>query len=98
MLFHFLYLNPLYDPISETANFTSYTRYDFTKEDHVRLRECCDALTAKGIKFMLSNSDTDFIRSLYSGYDITEVLARRFINCNGNGRGAVKELIIHNYT
>lgn len=31
-------------------------------------------------------------------YDITEVFAKRFINCNGNGRGAVKELIIRNYT
>ena len=94
----FVYLDPPYDPISETANFTSYTRYGFTKEDHIRLCECCNALTARGIKFMLSNSDTNFIRSLYAGYDITEVLAKRFINCNGNGRGAVKELIIRNYT
>lgn len=94
----FVYLDPPYDPISETANFTSYTRYGFTKEDHIRLRECCDALTAREIKFMLSNSDTDFIRSLYAGYDITEVFAKRFINCNGNSRGAVKELIIRNYT
>lgn len=94
----FVYLDPPYDPISETANFTSYTRYGFTKEDHIRLRECCDALTARGIKFMLSNSDTDFIRSLYARYNITEVFAKRFINCNGNGRGAVKELIIRNYT
>lgn len=94
----FVYLDPPYDPVSETANFTSYTRYGFTKEDHIRLRECCDALTARGIKFMFSNSDTHFIRSLYAGYDITEVFAKRFINCNGNGRGAVKELIIRNYT
>lgn len=94
----FVYLDPPYDPISETANFISYTKYGFTKEDHKRLRECCDALTARGIKFILSNSDTDFIRSLYAGYDITEVFAKRFINCNGNGRGDVKELIIRNYT
>lgn len=94
----FVYLDPPYDPISETANFTSYTRYSFTKEDHTRLRECCNTLTARGIKFMLSNFETNFIRSLYAGYDITEVFAKRFINCNGNGRGAVKELIIRNYT
>lgn len=94
----FVYLDPPYYPISETANFTSYTRYGFTKEDHKCLRECCDALTARGIKFMLSNSNTDFIRSLYARYDIIEVFAKRFINCNGNGRGAVKELIIRNYT
>lgn len=93
----FVYLDPPYDPVSETANFTGYTRYGFTKEDHIRLHQCCDDLTARGIKFMLSNSDTEFIRQLYSEYDITEVSARRAINCNGNGRGAVTELVIRNY-
>lgn len=93
----FVYLDPPYDPVSETANFTGYTRYGFTKEDHIRLRKCCDDLTARGIKFMLSNSDTEFIRQLYSEYDIIEVSARRAINCNGNGRGAVTELVIRNY-
>lgn len=93
----FVYLDPPYDPVSETANFTSYTRYGFTKDDHIRLKQCCDELTARGIKFMLSNSNTDFIRQLYTGYFITEVSARRAINCNGNGRGGVTELVIRNY-
>lgn len=93
----FVYLDPPYDPVSETANFTSYTRYGFTKDDHIRLKQCCDELTARGIKFMLSNSNTDFIRQLYAGYYITEVSARRAINCNGNGRGGVTELVIRNY-
>lgn len=74
----FVYLDPPYDPISDTANFTNHTRYGFTKKDHIRLRECCDTLTARGIKFMLSNSDTDFIRNLYARSDITEVFAKRF--------------------
>lgn len=93
----FVYLDPPYYPVSETANFTGYTRYGFTKDDHIRLKQCCDELTARGIKFMLSNSNTDFIRQLYTGYFITEVLARRAINCNGNGRGEIKELVIRNY-
>lgn len=93
----FVYLDPPYDPVSETANFTSYTRYGFTKDDHIRLKQCCDELTARGIKFMLSNSNTEFILQLYTGYYITEVSARRAINCNGNGRGNVTELVIRNY-
>lgn len=93
----FVYLDPPYDPVSETANFTGYTRYSFTKDDHIRLKQCCDELTSRGIKFMLSNSNTNFIRQLYTGYFITEVSARRVINCNGNGRGGVTELIIRNY-
>lgn len=93
----FVYLDPPYDQVSETANFTSYTRYGFTKDDHIRLKQCCDELTARGIKFMLSNSNTDFIRNLYAEYFITEVSARRAINCNGNSRGNVTELVIRNY-
>ena len=93
----FVYLDPPYDPVSETANFTGYTRYGFTRYDHIRLKQCCDEMTAKGIKFMLSNSDTNFIRQLYAGYNVTEVSARRVINCNGDGRGAVTELVIRNY-
>ncbi|MDE6789275.1 MAG: DNA adenine methylase [Ruminococcus sp.] len=93
----FVYLDPPYDPVSETANFTGYTRYGFTRYDHIRLKQCCDEMIAKGIKFMLSNSNTNFIRQLYAGYNITEVSARRVINCNGDGRGAVTELVIRNY-
>lgn len=93
----FVYLDPPYDPVSETANFTGYTRYGFTRDDHIRLKQCCDEMTARGIKFMLSNSNTDFIRQLYAGYNIIEVSARRAINCNGCGRGRIIELIIRNY-
>ncbi|MBQ8349276.1 MAG: DNA adenine methylase [Ruminococcus sp.] len=94
----FVYFDPPYDPVSETANFTGYTRYGFTSDDHIRLKQCCDELTAREIKFMLSNSNTDFIRQLYAGYHITEVSARRAINCNGDGRGVVTELVIRNYS
>lgn len=93
----FVYLDPPYDPVSATANFTGYTRYGFTRDDHVRLRQCCDEMTERGIKFMQTNSNTDFIRQLYLNYNITEVSARRAINCNGDGRGAVTELVIRNY-
>lgn len=93
----FVYIDPPYDPISETSNFTNYTSKSFTKIDQVRLRDCCDNLTKRGIKFMLSNSDTNFIRYLYINYNITEVLARRNINCNGNKRNSIKELVIRNY-
>ena len=37
------------------------------------------------------------LQKLYSGYNITVVSARRAINCNGNGKGSVTELVIRNY-
>ena len=47
---------------------------------------------------MASNSASDFIRELYAGYQIDEVLAPRSVNRNPSRRGLVRELVIRNYT
>ena len=93
----FVYLDPPYDPISDTANFTGYSRCGFSREDQIKLRECCDELHNKGLKFMLSNSATDFIKEQYSAYNITIVQAKRVINSNGAKRGEVDEVVVRNY-
>ena len=93
----FVYLDPPYDPVSNTANFTGYSRGGFSREDQVRLRECCDDLNRRGIKFMLSNSSTDFIREQYAPYNITIVQAKRAINSDAAGRGQVDEVVVRNY-
>lgn len=93
----FVYLDPPYDPISETSNFTGYSRGGFSKEDQIRLKKCCDALDRRGIKFMLSNSATDFIREQYSSYNITTVQAPRAVNSIGSRRGDVDEVVVRNY-
>ena len=93
----FVYLDPPYDPLSDSSNFTGYSSGGFSRADQLRLKECCDELSAKGIKFMLSNSSTDFIRELYSDYNITAVDARRNINVKGDRRGPVRELVVRNY-
>ncbi|MGB9661713.1 MAG: DNA adenine methylase [Moorellaceae bacterium] len=93
----FVYLDPPYHPVSDTACFTSYTSEAFTEEDQKRLAEVFRLLDRKNCLVMLSNSDTPFIRSLYSDYDIRVVQARRAINCRADRRGPVTELIIRNY-
>lgn len=93
----FVYLDPPYDPISTTSNFTGYSKGGFNKDEQIRLKKCCDFLTEKNIKFMLSNSRTDFILNLYSDYNITTVKAKRFINSVGTGRGNVEEVVVRNY-
>ena len=45
---------------------------------------------------MLSNSNTDFVRSLYGGYYVEVVSAKRMVNRDVNGRTG-EELIITNY-
>lgn len=93
----FVYLDPPYDPVSDTAGFTGYTKGGFNREEQIRLRQCCDELDRRGIKFMLSNSATDFIKEQYAAYHITTVKAKRAINSNAAKRGQVDELVVRNY-
>ena len=93
----FVYLDPPYDPVSDTSSFTGYSKGGFSREQQIQLRECCDRLNARGVKFMLSNSATDFIREQYSDYHITIVQAKRAINSVASKRGDVEEVIITNY-
>lgn len=93
----FVYLDPPYAPVSTTANFTGYTKGGFNQDEQIRLRDCCNELTERGIKFMLSNSDTELIHELYNGYKIIQVKARRTVNSVASKRGDVNELVIMNY-
>ncbi|MCL5035511.1 MAG: Dam family site-specific DNA-(adenine-N6)-methyltransferase [Chloroflexi bacterium] len=93
----FVYMDPPYFPVSETAGFTRYTAGTFTEEDHARLAVMYRELDRRGCFLMLSNSDTGRIRELYSGYKIVEMEGRRNINSRADGRGAVSELVILNY-
>ena len=93
----FVYLDPPYDPVSDTANFTGYAKGGFDRAEQIRLRECCDDLDRRGVKFMLSNSSTEFIRKQYAAYKITTVKAKRAINSNATRRGQVDEVVVRNY-
>lgn len=93
----FVYLDPPYDPVSDTASFTGYNKGGFDRNEQIRLKQCCDELTQRGIKFMLSNSATEFIKELYGEYEITIVKAKRAINSDASKRGAIEEVLIRNY-
>ncbi len=94
-----VYFDPPYVPVSQTANFTSYHANGFSLEDQRQLRDVCVELTKNNVYITLSNSDTEFIRSLYKStyFVIDKVLAKRAINCDGAKRGKITELIITNY-
>ena len=93
----FVYLDPPYDPVSNSANFTGYDKGGFNRDEQIRLKNLCDKLDKKGVKFLLSNSATDFIKDLYKDYNIKIVKAKRAINSNGNARGEVDEVLVRNY-
>lgn len=93
----FVYFDPPYVPLNETSSFTSYTKDGFDIDMQFKLREVCDELDSKGVKFMLSNSDTKFVNELYENYNIKKVFASRQINANPNGRGKITEVLVKNY-
>ncbi len=93
----FVYLDPPYHPVSESSNFTGYVQGGWSEEDQIRLKNACDALDARGIRFLLSNSATSFIREIYAAYNIHIVKASRAINSVPTGRGQVDEFLIRNY-
>ncbi len=92
-----VYIDPPYMPLNETSNFTQYTSAGFSTQNHLELKEFCDTLSERGIKFLMSNSATDSVRELYGNYTTTTVMARRSINSVGSRRGPIPELLISNY-
>lgn len=93
----FVYFDPPYHPLSHTAGFTGYVEGGFDFEQQERLAGAFERLSNAGAMVMLSNSDTEDIRRLYSGYRLETVQAKRIINSRPDRRGAVSELIIRSY-
>lgn len=93
----FVYLDPPYDPLSRTANFTSYTAANFGVRDQVDLAEVFRELTSRKCLCMLSNSDTELVRRLYEGFTRYVFRANRAINSNPKGRSSMAEVLVINY-
>ncbi len=101
----FVYFDPPYRPISSTSSFTTYTGTEFKDNEQIQLAQFFQKLDKeKGAKLMLSNSDPknenpndDFFENVFSEYNIFKVFAKRAINCNGEKRGKINELLITNY-
>ena len=100
----FVYFDPPYRPLTETASFTAYTENLFNDEKQIELAEFVDSMHKKGAKVVVSNSDPknsdtedDFFDKLYSAHKIKRVEATRMINCNSEARGKIKELLISNF-
>ena len=94
-----VYFDPPYQPVSDTANFTSYTNKSFTYDDLHRLAELCLKLDSKGCKVLLSNSDSKEVAKIFSDkpWKINKIQANRSINSNSKKRTGHFELLIKNY-
>lgn len=92
-----VYFDPPYVPASRTASFTDYSAGGFGLHEHARLASVVRELTARSVRVVVSNSDTDEVRRLYAGFRIESVLARREINTRADRRGPVPEVIVRNF-
>ena len=100
----FVYFDPPYRPITDTANFTAYTENVFNDDAQIELAQFVEDMNKKGAKIVISNSDPknsntddDFFDNIYSAHKIKRVEATRMINCNSKERGKIKELLISNF-
>ena len=95
----FVYFDPPYQPVSDTANFTSYTHRDFTEDDLQRLADLANQLNSKGAHVLLSNSNTKIVKKIFSSkkWKVKEIAVNRAINSNSQKRTGHKEILIKNY-
>lgn len=92
----FVYFDPPYYKLGGYSDFNRYTSKQFREKDHFRLAALCRELDSKGVKWAISNSDTDFVKNLFDGFYIHEISTRREINLDSQNRDVV-ELLITNY-
>ena len=94
-----VYFDPPYHPTSATSNFTSYSSSGFNENNQIELRDEIVRLTEAGVRVLHSNSDTDFIRSLFKEriFTLNQVTVRRAIAAKSSSRGVITELLIDNF-
>ncbi len=100
----FVYIDPPYRPLTQTASFTAYSENPFNDKEQIELGEFVNKITEIGAKVVLSNSDPknsnvkdSFFDDLYSAFSIERISAKRMINSNSAGRGKISEILVMNY-
>jgi len=93
----FVYLDPPYLPVSETANFTSYTTGMFGIAEQERLLAMFREADRRGAQVMLSNSVAPKILEMYAEFSVERVQVLRYINAKVSGRRGAEEIIVRNY-
>ena len=93
----FVYFDPPYYPLSQTSSFTSYTSGGFSLQHHLELKYILAELTRRGVQVLLSNSDCDFTRHLFSEFTIYSISSPRSINSQAEKRGIISEILVANF-
>lgn len=94
----FVYFDPPYVPLTKTASFASYVKGGFGPDHQQALAQTYADLSQRGVRVMLSNSNTRVIHDLYRNFNIRIIHATRAINSRGAKRGKeANEVLVTNY-
>jgi DNA adenine methylase len=89
------YCDPPYLPLTDTANFSTYSKDGFLDGDQCDLAWEAQQAARRGARVMISNHDTPRARAYYAAAKgfrlIRSVLIRRSISCKGATRAPVAE-------
>lgn len=93
-----IFLDPPYskDDNIKTSGFVGYQKEGWTDYDLEILKSECDYWSRLGAKIVVTNNDTEFVRNLFSDWEIHPIEVRRSINRNGDNRNG-REVIITNF-
>jgi DNA adenine methylase len=93
-----VYFDPPYIPLTKTAAFSQYAKEDFGIKDQELLAHTVGELTSKGVRVLLSNSDTPLTRQIFGKQlKLRQVLVARTISAKASTRKSVYEVIGTNY-
>ena len=84
-----VYLDPPY-----YNTFSDYTKNSFGEYEHIQLYNKCVEWNSRGVQFILSNSNTEFILNLYKEFNITKIPIKYSIS--SGIRKSTFELLIKN--
>jgi len=88
-----VYCDPPYVPLSDSANFTSYTKEGFGLDSQMQLSSKAYKLSRRGVTVLISNHENATTREIYNHAEISRFPVRRMISCKGRNRKDVIELL-----
>jgi DNA adenine methylase len=90
----FVFFDPPYHPVGGSADFQRYTKEYFYEEDHIALRDLVKELVDRGVFVLLTNSNTDFVRKQYNGFEYKVINTRRNISSKAETRTGQDLIVI----
>ncbi|EHO6498306.1 DNA adenine methylase [Salmonella enterica] len=89
-----IYCDPPYLPLSDKDSFTHYNGKSFTENDHRALvAHLIEAERFYGVKSVISNSDTEATRAIYSPFRLHKLDVKRSVSASTKGRKTAPEVI-----